>query len=119
MSWNKLCATCSTLDFDTPIHSNATRKFRSEGLYSPTPCDVTTQSNPTPNCFADASNKSLSTLDTIASRCRSFNAFRASTVSSKGCHRFIESANIPNSSASGRNPNRLPKPATIRDSTCL
>ena len=99
--------------------SNARRKFLNEGLYVPTSCEVTIQSNSTPNCFAEASNKSLSTLEIIASLNRSFNAFKAATVSSKGLHLFIDSANVPNSSASGRNPNRSPNPSTIRDSTCL
>ena len=100
-----------------PSDSTPVRKFRSDGLYSPISSDVTTQSKSTPSMDDDASKRSLSTLEIIDSFACFFNELRAETVSLKGRQHFIESANLPNSFEFGRNPNRTPRPATIRDST--
>ena len=99
------------------IRSSAVRKFRSEGLYSPTSCDVTTQSKSTPNCFAEASNRSLSTLEIIASLYRSFkNSQGLETVSSKGpppLHRLRQNPRLFR--YQDETPNLSPSPDTIRD----
>ena len=84
-SWNRLCATCSSLPSLTPSRAasaSKASKLRLDGLYDPMSCAVRMAVNRTPSRSFDPANESRSTLDKMISLNRSASAASAAGESS-------------------------------------
>ena len=90
---------------------------RSFGLYDPTCCAVTTQSNSTPSRRFDAANRSSSQLVRTPSRNRRLSRRSASAESGNAGHASTDREKVATSSPVGSNPSSAPTPRSPAAST--